>query len=246
MLHLNALCLYLKAHIVLGQWPLKLDAKASLLVTFSYTLYKVHLVGLLINIIRLQCSAGVFCSILRGELHLILSELIELSNHTEDRDKNISPEVATQRMDRAERMAIVCCDLLDNIATFLIGGETSEEIVNTNSGVWETLPFQSLLDLQKVNEFVCFILHSNLRFRIPFFPQDIAGIFLDIREFLDANCVSLEFLSEEYDSCWSVGAINRQVTSSPKGRVIERCKQSVLLWCSEDETVLAVFQGLSL
>ena len=179
MLPSSALCLYLKAHIVLGQWPLKLDAKASLLVTFTCTLYKVHLVGLFINYTRLQCSVGVFCSILRGELHLILSELIELSNHTKDRDKDkdISPEVATQRIDRAERMAIVCCDLLDNIATFLIGGETSEEIVNTNSGVWETLPFQSLLDLQKVNEFVCFILYSNPRFRMPYFSSGYCGCF---------------------------------------------------------------------
>jgi hypothetical protein len=83
-----------------------------------------------------------------------LSELIELSNPTEDRDKAISPEVASHRTDRAERMANVCCELLDNIATFLIGSETSEEVANTNSGVWETLPFQSLLDLQKVKKFI--------------------------------------------------------------------------------------------
>ena len=58
--------------------------------------------------------------------------------------------------------------------------------------------------------------------------------------------MSLEFLYEENDQhVWSVGASARRVTSSNKDRVIERCKQSALLWCSEDETVLAVFQGLS-
>ena len=111
---------------------------------------------------------------MRGELHLILSELIELSTIAEDGGKDtsisISTEIASQRADRAERMVIACCDLLDNVALFLIGSETSEEMVNMNSGIWETLPFQSLLDLQKVREFrcFCFVVHPTLIFRIQY------------------------------------------------------------------------------
>ena len=88
---------------------------------------------------------------LRGEFHIILSELIELSQSAEESCKQvISIEQAEQRTDREERTAVFCCEILDIILGFLVGNDTNDESSSPNNRRWENLPFQSLLDLQKV------------------------------------------------------------------------------------------------
>ena len=59
-----------------------------------------------------------------------------------------------------------CCDLLDEVAGFLIGddpdgsGDGEEALIgdNPNNGIWETLSFQILLDLQQVHWFNNYLL----------------------------------------------------------------------------------------
>jgi hypothetical protein len=101
--------------------------------------------------------------VLRGELHIVLSELIDLSQPDEESSRKvISVEQTKQRTDRAERMAVLCCDILDIILEFLVGNEEISELSSPNSRIWEDLPFQSLLDLQKVSAMFLIVLFSHL------------------------------------------------------------------------------------
>ena len=71
---------------------------------------------------------------LRGEFHIILSELIELSQPAEESSKQvISVEQAEQRTDRAERTAVLCCEILDIILGFLVGNYANDGLSSPNN-----------------------------------------------------------------------------------------------------------------
>lgn len=158
--------------------------------------------------------AGLFASIVRGEIHIMLSELLFLyhkdvatDNEEEKAIKvEMSPEQIKLRLERLERLLPICFDLFDMIPSLLFEDE---------SGIWASLPFQILLDIQ----------------------QNVNGVFHDIKQFFDRN----DFVATRIfqDNILSEEAY---LNSGCNERILERCKMSVVKWSVDDENVLELFE----
>ena len=101
---------------------------------------------------------------MRGELHILLSEVIYLAsirNSSEEsapsKQKSMSDEMLTERFKLIETTIFTCTDVLDLILSFLVEDELNEsensispkDVIN-NNGVWISLPFEIILEMQKV------------------------------------------------------------------------------------------------
>ena len=166
-----------------------------------------------------KASVGQFsmllCSIVRGEFHLLLQELITLyddsseTNDTSDSNDSskVKVEVIIDRRERTLSMIHVCCNLMESFLVLLVGkaqidddNDSDDEMdtgIDDETPLWSSLPYTCLLHMRESFHSVC----------------------QDIFEFIDT-------------------VTNKNNSSSIDIRVISRLCETISIWVSEDEGMI--------
>jgi len=156
------------------------------------------------------------CSIVRGEFHLLLQELITLYDYSSDTSDTIDGndsskvkvEVIIARRERTLSMIHVCCSLMESFLVLLVGkaqvdddNDSDDEMdtdIDDEIPLWSSLPYTCLLHMRESFHSVC----------------------QDIFEFIDT-------VTKKNGS-----------SSIDMSRVISRLCEMISIWVSEDEGMI--------
>ena len=170
---------------------------------------------------RAGASVGQFamllCSIVRGEFHLLLQELITLydTNSDSNGDNNVKESISVERKERLLIMVFVCCSLMESFLCLLVGTSQSDDDVDSDDEVdvvgdddipiWSSLPYTCLLHMRESFHSVC----------------------QDIFEFID-------IISKSSSSNSSNSITNNNDIS----KIIYRLIKMINIWVIEDESMI--------
>ena len=114
--------------------------------------------------------AIMLCSIVRGEFHLLLQELITLydtnSDSSSNSDNYIKESISVERKERILSIVFVCCSLMESFLCLLVGTSDDNDDVVVDSDdevdvlredipIWSSLPYTCLLHMRESFHSVC-------------------------------------------------------------------------------------------